>query len=212
MGREKYKYKEKTNNHPKVTDTLFPIRLYWPQLTTESEKYKCTEKSSNIPQVTDTLFHKVYRVHLTMGSEKYKYKEKTNHLPQVTETICFIRFIEYTLSWEVKNISAQRNPVTFRRLLTYFFPWSCIEYTWPWEVKNISAQRNPVTFRRSLIHFFLRLHRVHLTMGSEKYKYKEKTSNIPQVTDTLYFISLRRVQRTMGSEKYKYKGKTSSIP
>jgi hypothetical protein len=49
-------------------------------------------------------------------------------------------------------------------------------------------------------------------MGSEKYKYKEKTSNIPQVTDTLYFISLRRVQRTMGSEKYKYKGKTSSIP
>ena len=114
-----------------------------------------------------------------MGSEKYKYKEKTNHLPQVTETICFIRFIEYTLSWEVKNIS---------------------------------AQRNPVTFRRSLIHFFLRLHRVHLTMGSEKYKYKEKTSNIPQVTDTLYFISLRRVQRTMGSEKYKYKGKTSSIP
>jgi hypothetical protein len=49
-------------------------------------------------------------------------------------------------------------------------------------------------------------------MGSDKYKYKEKTSNIPQVTDTLYFIRLYRVHLTMGSEKYKYKEKTSNIP
>ena len=31
---------------------------------------------------------------------------------------------------------------------------------------------------------------------------KVKTSNITQVTDTLYFIMLYRVHLTMGSEKY----------
>jgi hypothetical protein len=32
--------------------------------------------------------------------------------------------------------------------------------------------------------YFIRLRQVQLAMWSETYRYKEKTSNIPQVTDT----------------------------
>jgi hypothetical protein len=48
-------------------------------------------------------------------------------------------------------------------------------------------------------------------MGSKKHKHKEKTSNIPQVTDTL-FHKVYRLHLTMGSEKYKFKEKTNSLP
>ena len=48
-------------------------------------------------------------------------------------------------------------------------------------------------------------------MGSEQSKYTEKSSNIPEVTDTLYFIMLYGVHLTMGSEKYKCTEKSSNI-
>jgi uncharacterized membrane protein SirB2 len=146
-----------------------------------------------------------------MGSEQSKYTEKSSNIPEVTDTLYFMMLYGVHLTMGSETYKCTEKSSSIHQVTYYFI--SFIEYTWPWKVKNISTKRKQITFRRSLTHFFsIWLHWTQLTTESEKKGYTEKSSSIPQVTDTPGFIRFYKYTSPWEVKKYKYTEKSSNIP